>query len=66
VHPTVRDYLITAHSKVIAHYHRVLKSRSLAQPERERIQRSLAVVEAELATIRGGSVSDRPQPARAA
>jgi hypothetical protein len=51
----VRDYLIRAHSKVIAHYRQVLQSSFLTQPERERTQQRLAVVEAELATIIEGA-----------
>ena len=47
----VRDYLIGAHSKVIAHYRKILQSNSLAQPEREGIQNRLAVVERELAAV---------------
>jgi len=62
----VRDYLIKAHTKVIAHYRQVLEASSQAQPERERIQRSLAMVEAELAAIREAGVSAFPLPARAA
>lgn len=49
----VRDYLIGAHSKVIAHYRKVLQSTSLAPPERERIQKRLEVAETELAAILG-------------
>jgi hypothetical protein len=57
----VRDYLIKAHNKVIAHYNQVLEANSLAQPERERIQRGLANVESELDSLvtGGASVSRR-------
>ena len=54
----VRDYLIKAHNKVIAHYHQVLEARSLAQPERERIQERLAGIEVELAKINGSGALD--------
>jgi hypothetical protein len=53
----VRDYLIRAHNRVIAHYHQVLEANSLAQLERDRIQRGLATVEAELETIVTGGAS---------
>ena len=56
--PTVRDYLIKAHTKVIAHYHHVLEKGSIAQPERQRIQERLAGVEAEFAKIKGSSALD--------
>jgi len=49
---SVRDYLIRAHTKVIAHYHQVLRPTSLAQSERERVQQRLAIIEAELEAIR--------------
>ena len=61
---SVRDYLIRAHKKVIAHYHQVLQASSLTRPERERIQQRLAVIEAELETIRRGL--SNPQVAQAA
>jgi hypothetical protein len=48
----VRDYLIHAHNKVIAHYHKVLRANSLSEPERKRIQQSLARAETELETLR--------------
>src|SRR5689334_16354728 len=54
----VREYLIKAHNKVIAHYNQVLEARSLAQPERERIRERLAGIEAELAMIKGNSGLD--------
>ena len=54
----VRDYLIKAHNKVIAHYHQVLEARSFSQPERERIQERLAGIEVELAKINGSSALD--------
>ena len=59
--PRVRDYLIRAHSKVIGHYRQHLEAASLAQPERDRIQRGLASIEAELDTLvtGGASVSRR-------
>jgi hypothetical protein len=49
----VRDYLIKAHGKVIAHYRQILRASSLEQPERERIQQRLSVIETELEAIRG-------------
>ena len=52
---SVRDYLIKAHNKVIAHYHQVLEARSLAPPERERIQERVVGIEVELAKINGSS-----------
>lgn len=59
--PRVRDYLLRAHNKVIAHYHQVLEANSLAQPERDRIQRGLANIESELDTVvkAGASVARR-------
>ena len=48
----VRAYLIRAHNKVMGHYHQLLQASSLSQLERERIQRRLAEIEAELETIR--------------
>ena len=57
----VRNYLIRAHDKVITHYRQVLQANSLTQPERERIRRRLADVEAELQTI-SGNVSSDPMP----
>ena len=45
---SVRDYLIRAQNKVIAHYHRVLRVSALTEPERKRIQQSLADAESEL------------------
>ena len=42
----VRDYLIGAHNKVIGHYRQLLEAGSLAPPERDRIQRGLARIEA--------------------
>ena len=53
----VRDYLLRAHNKVIAHYHQVLQANSLAQPERDRIQRGLANIESELDTLVTGGAS---------
>jgi hypothetical protein len=50
----VRDYLIHAHNKVIAHYHQVLQANSLTEPERMRIQQNLARAEAELEALRWG------------
>ena len=52
--PTVRNYLIRAHKKIIAHYHRVLAANSLSEPECNRIKRGLASIEAELSTIEAG------------
>ena len=67
----VRDYLVRAHSKVIGHYHKVLQSSSLSQPERERIQQRLASIEAELEAVRGSAsnldvahAADRPDQLR--
>jgi len=54
----VRDYLIKAHNKVIAHYDQVLEALFLAQPERERIRKRLASIEAELAKIKARAVAD--------
>jgi hypothetical protein len=48
----VRDYLIHAHNKVIAHYHQVLRASSLTEPERKRIQQSLARAEIEVEALR--------------
>jgi len=62
VDPRLRDYLIRAHNKVVAHYHRVLKAGSLAQLERERIHRGLASIEAELDTL----ITDGLSPSRVA
>ena len=62
--PRVRDYLIRAHNKVIAHYHQVLEANSLAQPERERIQRGLASIEAELDTLVTDGLSASRVPVR--
>lgn len=61
--PKVRDYLIRAHNKVIAHCQHVLRASSLGQLERERIQRRLLVVEAELEAISGRSSSPHVQQA---
>lgn len=55
--PTVRNYLIKAHKKIIAHYHRVLEANSLSEPECNRIKRGLANIEAELNTIEAGGSS---------
>ena len=56
----VRDYLIGAHNKVIGHYRQLLEAGSLAPPERARIQRGLARIEAELdAIVTGPSASRR-------
>ena len=50
----VRDYLIHAHNKVIAHYHELLRASSLTEPERQRIQQRLARAETEReAVVRG-------------
>jgi hypothetical protein len=43
----VRDYLIRAHNKVIAHYQELLRTSSLAASERQRIQQRLALIEVE-------------------
>jgi hypothetical protein len=51
VNQQVRDYLIRAHNKVIAHYHQVLGASSLTDPERKRIQQGLAQTETELAAL---------------
>jgi hypothetical protein len=51
VNQQVRDYLIRAHNKVIAHYHQVLRASSLTELERKRIQQSLIRVETELAAL---------------
>ena len=48
----VREYLIQAHDKVIAHYHQVLRASSLAEPERTRIQQNLVRIQAELEVLR--------------
>jgi hypothetical protein len=54
---SVRDYLIHAHNKVIAHYHQLLRASSLTEPERQRIQQRLARAETELdAVARGGGL----------
>jgi hypothetical protein len=45
---SVADYLIRAHKKVIAHYHQILRSNSLTEPERKRLQQGLARIETEL------------------
>ena len=47
----IRDYLIRAHKKVIAHYRQVLRASSLTEPERKRIQQGLARIETELAAL---------------
>jgi hypothetical protein len=52
VDPRLRDYLIRAHNKVIAHYRQLLQASSLSEPERLRIQGNLASVEAEAASLR--------------
>ena len=62
--PRVRAYLIRAHNKVIGHYHQVLQSNSVSHPERERIQRRLADVQAELENLRRRVAN--PQAAEAA
>jgi len=56
--PRVRDYLIRAHNKVIAHYHQVLEASSLEPSQRERIQKGLAGIESELATMIAGTAPD--------
>ena len=53
----VRDYLIRAHNKVIAHYRQVLQAPSLSPAEREHVQKRLADAEAELASFSGASRS---------
>ena len=56
----VGDYLIGAHNKVIGHYRHLLEAGSLVPPERDRIQRGLARIEAELdAIVTGPSASRR-------
>jgi hypothetical protein len=50
----VRDYLIHAQNKVIAHYHQVLRASSLTEPERKHIQQSLSRAETELEVLRRG------------
>ena len=55
----VRDYLIGAHNKVIGHYRQLLEAGSLAPPERDRIQRGLARIEAELDAIGTGPSDSR-------
>ena len=55
--PRVRNYLNGAHNKVIGHYRQLLAAGSLAQPERDRIQRGLANIEAELATVVTGGAN---------
>ena len=55
----VRDYLIGAHNKVIGHYRQLLEAGSLAPPERDRIQRGLARIEAELDAIVTDSSASR-------
>jgi hypothetical protein len=49
----VRDYLIRAHNKVIAHYRQVLQGTTLSPAEREHVQKGLAQAEAELARFKG-------------
>jgi hypothetical protein len=56
-----RNYLIRAHNKVITHYQQVLQANSLPQPERERVRRRLAEIEAELETL-GPSRAPDPMP----
>jgi len=53
----VRDYLIRAHNKVIAHYRQVLQATSLSPAEREHIQKRLAQAEVELASFSGRATS---------
>jgi hypothetical protein len=53
----VRDYLIRAHNKVIAHYRQVLQGPSLSPAEREYVQKRLAHAEAELAGFSRSSPS---------
>jgi hypothetical protein len=60
----VRDYLIRAHNKVLAHYRQVLQGTSLSQAEREHVQKRLGDAEAELASFSGSSPS--PHSAEAA
>ena len=52
---SVRDYLIRAHCKVIAHYRQLLGSSSLSQSERQRIQERVTVIEAELRALSGNA-----------
>jgi len=54
VDPTVRNYLIKSHKKIIAHYHWVLAANYLSEAECNRIKRGLAGIEAELSTIEAG------------
>ena len=56
----VRDYLIKAHNKLIAHCRQALQESSLDQSDRERIQQRLADSEAELETIRAGASDSNP------
>jgi hypothetical protein len=59
----VRDYLIHAYNKVIAHYHQILRVSSLSEPERKHVQQGLTRAETELEALRrGGDV----HPAEAA
>jgi hypothetical protein len=53
----VRDYLIRAHNKVIAHYRQVLQGASLSPAERAHVQKRLADAEAELASFSASSHS---------
>ena len=48
----LRNYLINAHNKVIAHYHQVLRASSLTEPERKRIEQNLARTETELEALK--------------
>ena len=45
---SVRDYLIRAHNKVIAHCRQVLQGSYLSERERMRVHKNLAAVEAEI------------------
>jgi Skp family chaperone for outer membrane proteins len=59
----VRDYLIYAHNKVIAHYQQVLRASSLTESERKRVQQSLARAETELEALRRGGNLHFPEAA---
>jgi len=60
----VRDYLIRAHTRVIAHYRQALQGSSLSSVERQHIQRQLAGAEAELASFSGNPSSQHFAQAR--
>jgi hypothetical protein len=51
----VRDYLIRAHNKVLAHYRQVLQGTSLSAAERDQVQKRLADAEAEFASFSSSS-----------